>query len=504
MNKNTVIALAISTSSALLIMAIIALFSVMHMRNDMNAHARSILSIIEDIDADAQHIWSQVTALAVTPCGDDHLALLRTLLKQAFHIKDISYVENNRVLCSVVHGDRFATAAELTPHDYVTPAKGAKIWASSFWPQFDNRYRASLVLREKHLLVVTDEAIKRFAYTPYRWNLQFGDSLDLTNLRGDSRLVGPWPKFSWIMGDHQIKQCLSKLPYCVNVRHAGWQYASENRLLTILTILVGHLCGWLIYTTTKRCLCARTQPLKRITLGLKEGSFYPLFQPIVDLSNGQIIGVEALARFKDAYGELPPDTFIPLIAKINKTWEFTETMINQSIELLRTGNFDKSFSISFNFYPKDIAQGSAVAVKRLPSYKSWHGKFRVEITEDQALDKAEAHRHLQSIANSGIEIAIDDFGTGYSNLHAIDQLHCNYLKIDRSFITDMEQGAVRASLIPHIIEIAKQANLQLIAEGIENLAQAELLKDMGVQFGQGYYFGKPMPVAGIVSLINNH
>jgi sensor c-di-GMP phosphodiesterase-like protein len=92
----------------------------------------------------------------------------------------------------------------------------------------------------------------------------------------------------------------------------------------------------------------------------------------------------------------------------------------------------------------------------------------------------------------GFRIAIDDFGTGYSNLSSLKNLDIDYLKIDKSFIFDMEDSTIKSSLIPHIIDISDSLGLSCVAEGIENPLQLGILKQWGIKYGQGYYFSKPI------------
>jgi sensor c-di-GMP phosphodiesterase-like protein len=99
--------------------------------------------------------------------------------------------------------------------------------------------------------------------------------------------------------------------------------------------------------------------------------------------------------------------------------------------------------------------------------------------------------------------AIDDFGVGYSNLSQLKVLNCDYLKIDRSFVMDMEDNSIRSSLIPHIVSIAQGLDVDLIAEGVENNEQCNELKELTIGFGQGWLFGKPQPVEALAKSIQN-
>ena len=98
-------------------------------------------------------------------------------------------------------------------------------------------------------------------------------------------------------------------------------------------------------------------------------------------------------------------------------------------------------------------------------------------------------------------ISVDDFGTGYSNLGTVKRLSPDFLKIDRSFVFDMEDDSLRSTLIPEIVAIANAVNADVIAEGVETEKQASRLKRMGVRYGQGYWFGRPVPLADFLQML---
>ena len=99
--------------------------------------------------------------------------------------------------------------------------------------------------------------------------------------------------------------------------------------------------------------------------------------------------------------------------------------------------------------------------------------------------------------------AIDDFGVGYSNLSQLKTLNCDFLKIDRSFVMDMEDNSIRSSLIPHIVSIAEGLNVELIAEGVENAEQSKELKGLTIGFGQGWLFGKPQSASALAKSVQD-
>jgi sensor c-di-GMP phosphodiesterase-like protein len=124
-------------------------------------------------------------------------------------------------------------------------------------------------------------------------------------------------------------------------------------------------------------------------------------------------------------------------------------------------------------------------------------KLVLEITEDEQIATQSAVRHIKTLKRKGFLFAIDDFGVGYSNLSQLKSLNCDYLKIDRSFVMEMEDNSIRSSLIPHIVSIAEGLDVSLIAEGVENLDQSKQLQGLTIGFGQGWLYGKPQTIESL-------
>ena len=183
----------------------------------------------------------------------------------------------------------------------------------------------------------------------------------------------------------------------------------------------------------------------RVLRGIYKGYFYCVYQPIVELDSKKVVGFEVLARFKDDKGFLSPVDFIPIIINKNKTWIFTQTIINNFLEeanLLEKEN--TLLKASFNFFAQDIDSGIILELIDKNMLNNKNFTFFIEVTEDEKLCNLSSVEILNKLREHGFLIAVDDFGTGYSNLRELTDFPCHILKIDKSFISEMEEGAIRS------------------------------------------------------------
>jgi sensor c-di-GMP phosphodiesterase-like protein len=197
-----------------------------------------------------------------------------------------------------------------------------------------------------------------------------------------------------------------------------------------------------------------------------------------------------------------PDKYLPVIRDSGHTWRLTEVMISKVFpEVESLEQLPDNFKISLNIFPHDVLTGEVNKLVSIPALTNSRFNTVIEITEDEYLDAESARANLQALYQSGIQISIDDFGTGYSNLKQLKKINCHFLKIDRSFVMEIEEDSIKSSLIPHVVNIAAQLNLKVIAEGIENTNQQQVLAGLGVKYGQGWVFGKPVSAPELAQMI---
>jgi PAS domain S-box-containing protein len=229
------------------------------------------------------------------------------------------------------------------------------------------------------------------------------------------------------------------------------------------------------------------------------------FQPVVDLSDGATIGVEALARWHDAeLGDVPPDRFIGLAERTGLIVELGRWVMREACRRAagQSGRGGEPLLLSVNVSPVQLREPgfiddvvAALAVSGLPARR-----LCLEVTETAVVsDVAEVAATLWRLRELGVSCALDDFGTGHSSLTLLRNLPLQLVKIDRSLIRRVTHDAQDAVLVQLVVDAAHTLGIRVCAEGIEEDAQARQLVAMGCDTGQGWLFGRPAPTLPAVA-----
>jgi diguanylate cyclase (GGDEF)-like protein/PAS domain S-box-containing protein len=254
---------------------------------------------------------------------------------------------------------------------------------------------------------------------------------------------------------------------------------------------------------------ARLQLETDLRHALERGEFRNFYQPIVNLASGEIAGFEALLRWQHpTRGLLGPIEFIGVVEETGLIrelgwWNLSEAC-RQISEWRAASPANRNLIISVNLSAKQFLQPNLVAdiANLLREINLPADALKLEITESTVMkDPTAAVEMLQQIKSLGVRLAIDDFGTGYSSLSYLHRFPLDTLKIDRSFISSMDDDGDGMEIARTILPMAKNLRLDVVAEGVETLEQFELLKKFNCAFGQGYYFSKPLSADGITTLL---
>ncbi len=232
---------------------------------------------------------------------------------------------------------------------------------------------------------------------------------------------------------------------------------------------------------------------------LQENQFQLYYQPKIDLKTNQVCGLEALLRWDHPeQGFIPPATFIPLAESSGLIIQLGEWVISEACRQAKRW-YDEGilqFAVAVNISSIQFKRGNidtvvlgALAASGLPPQY-----LELELTESLLIEDSERLvTTLAHLRSQGVHLSIDDFGTGYSNLGYLKKFEVEALKIDQSFVRKMDDHSDDAAIVRAIIQMANSLGLKTIAEGVEDIDTAALLRSLGCTQAQGYYWARPMP-----------
>lgn len=242
---------------------------------------------------------------------------------------------------------------------------------------------------------------------------------------------------------------------------------------------------------------------------LEREEFILYYQPIVSLDVGRIVGFEALSRWVHPQkGYLSPEVFIPIAEKTDVIIELDRWVLAEACRQMARWHAQfpekASLSISVNISRKGFSQPDMVDHVRRVLQEAGLGpqSLRLEITESTIMDSPRvASDILTQLKDAHIQLHMDDFGTGYSSLSNLCNFPVDVLKIDRSFVSNMNKSAKQFEIVRTVVALGQNLHMDLIAEGIESEEQLAQLRELKCGYGQGYYFAKPVPEEGASELI---
>ena len=234
-------------------------------------------------------------------------------------------------------------------------------------------------------------------------------------------------------------------------------------------------------------------------VALKQQDFELHYQPKVHMADGSIAGVEALLRWTEpGRGPVSPEVFIPVAEECGLVDAIDAWVLSQACEQLAAWRVQgvPITQVAVNVSPTRFLHDDVAAhVRRLlRQHELKAGQLTLEITERWVMgDEGRTQTQLETLHRMGVRLSVDDFGTGYSSLGYLKRLPVSEIKLDRSFVRDMEVDADDRALANAVISVGKALGLDVVAEGVETAAQHRLLMEAGCVVAQGYHYGRPQP-----------
>ena len=242
---------------------------------------------------------------------------------------------------------------------------------------------------------------------------------------------------------------------------------------------------------------------------LERREFEVYYQPKVDVEHQNMVGVEALVRWRrPGHGLVPPDEFIPICEETGLIIPLGAWVLEQACQTTRQwhdqGHGDLHVAVNLSprqFQDKDLVRQIKMILLKtgLPP-----NCLELEITESVVMHSVEdAIITMRALTDLGLRLSMDDFGRGYSSLYHLKRFPMSTLKIDRSFVADVANDPDDASIVDTIISMSRSLNLQVVAEGVETREQLEFLRQRRCDQMQGYYFSKPLSAEDLLSLLKS-
>jgi diguanylate cyclase (GGDEF)-like protein len=228
-----------------------------------------------------------------------------------------------------------------------------------------------------------------------------------------------------------------------------------------------------------------------------------VFQPIVDIATNRLIAFEALARWDSP--DLPPigpDVFLPIAERLGMIGELTETLLAKALHEART--WPRAVSLCFNLSAFDLMRPNTMANVQRMVLRSGVEPQRIEfeITETAAMeDLVQVAETIRQLHEFGSRVSLDDFGTGFSSLGHIHRLRLDKIKVDSSFVRDIDRSDTGPSIVRSIVALGAELGMEVIVEGVETETQRRILEGLGCRLMQGYLFGRPVPAGSVARLI---
>jgi len=250
----------------------------------------------------------------------------------------------------------------------------------------------------------------------------------------------------------------------------------------------------------------RVQFETRLRAAIKEDRLFMVYQPQVDLKNGQIIGVESLVRWRDVDGStIMPGEFVPLAESSDLILEIGAVALRHACADLRTvRDAGHRLTMAINVSARELMDQDVATIvsERVKAAGIGFDDIEIEVTESAIIARTDvAAAQIRRLQDLGVVVSIDDFGTGYASMSYVMDFHPAKLKIDRSFVTGLPGDSSAVAIVNATIALAEGIGAKVLAEGPDTEAQVRFLQEQGCDIGQGFYFSEGIPLEELLELL---
>lgn len=495
----------------LIIATAVTLFVVDEART-ANQHDQT-MATTQALTVEVANLLDQLTHDGNTDCESAHLIQLNALLLQSRFIREIGILDDEgRLVCASSIGRLPVPVKGNYP--FITTSTGRQVFVDIPLQVANKKTRATLIRQGQFNVVIS----------PYLTDILYA-SADIVWLKTPKGLqpLKALPmtadelaqRRNQAQAQHVSTWLLNRTGYALITTEPNnpWVFQTQRNISEIMhdnsVLLISMLIGaLLIAALAAGALTPYVLRLRgiehRVRFLCDEAHILLTYQPIFDLNSKHLAGCEVLMRLKEGEHIWMPDQVIPSLLQASLAHRLDHAVTKKAIRELCTHlpAQDNTFSIALNFFPESIDRATLMPVLKNALSETPRDDIQIclEVTEHSLSDHLITE--VKGFRAEGFQIVIDDFGTGYSNLKSVMRLSPDLLKIDQSFVFELEDKTVRSTLIPEIVNIAQAVDAITIAEGIENIDQVKLLAAMGVRYGQGYALARPMELGPFLDFLD--
>lgn len=449
--------------------------------------------------AEAQGFLNRTLQLAPRDCSLKSREAFIPDLLSAVVVTDLLYTLPDKSVCSLTYGDNIKSVSRAHP---VTRWKDLEFFV------LDEDVLAAgegnlLAGKDGVFTLLPQQQMIRFYITGQPQQPRLRIMVNTAVLVGTSASSIPVEGHGWLVvssrGEDGLIVELS-LPVLALRNYWLHTYWLSRWAINILILLLFFVC---FYGYCRH----RLSLITAIRRALKQEDFSLYYQPVVDINTGKTVSLEALVRWPQGTGgSVSPDVFIPVAEERGLICALTRYVLEQAVtDLSELHSTCPDLTVAVNISASDLSSpGFARRVCDLCASHSLSPRsLKLEITERSLVDDVSARRNMALLTEAGFVLVLDDFGTGYSSLSYLNKLPVGVLKIDRSFVAGLGSDTVTGSVVPQIVSMARQLDMDVIAEGVETQEQARALSALDVRYAQGWLYDRAMPFADVREKLRN-
>ncbi|MBW7981587.1 EAL domain-containing protein [Enterobacillus tribolii] len=484
--KAKIIITVISAISVLICGMILTWYQVISLeqRRSMQT-AYKTLNSVETLLDEAKNTADQASVLLSEPCSMQVRTKLERIVISARHIRLIAFYKGRKIYCSSFsdmdainksYAGFINSSLAIVKNNTVSPGIDAIVLQTQY-PQG---------------IIVTSLSTAWISEIMHFFNAQHHMDLLIDN---DIKSSGA----SLLETGYVIIKS-KKYPIAVSFYSAfnifSYKFITDGWVSLLLSAILSIIVGVLLW----RYILHSPSLYENLSKAIDRGEIIPWYQPIVHSNSYGTYGVEVLARWISPSGEvISPENFIPLAEQSGLIIPLTKKLMAQVGKELpeKLEGQLQPFHVGFNFITAHLQEPEFLDECRAFIKKFPPGTIRLtaEILEREPFERvSQLKETLRQLQENHIDIALDDFGTGHSNLNYLSALPIDIIKIDKLFINGLSPDSGSQKIIDYVIEMAKTLNIKVVVEGVETQFQVEYLKKKRVDYFQGYYFSKPVPI----------